>query len=265
MGIAVVDVWFVAAGVGEQWLTERATFDGRGLPAELDVVEERRARQLRQDQRAAFVVARVMLRRVLGERLALAPDDVPLVASCAVCGKPHGRVQLEGIDGLWVSLTRSSGVLALALTDAGPVGIDVESVASVQAAPVADVALSPRERLHVQALAPDDRQNAVAVAWVRKEAALKALGTGLRRSPSDLELLPLVGGAAVRGVPDLEVADLEVGAGIVGAVAVVPRSAEPGGAATDGRSRVEVRTHEGEIVLDREQTDQKGGSSGSGG
>lgn len=256
MGIAVVDVWFVAAGVGEQWLTERAASDGRRLPAELDAVEERRAQQLRPDQRAAFVVARVMLRRVLGERLELSPGDVPLVARCTVCGKPHGQVHVEGIEGLWVSVTRSSGVLAVALTDAGPVGIDVESVASVDAAPVADVALSPGERLHVEALAPAERRDAVAAAWVRKEAALKALGTGLRRSPSDLELVPLVGGAAVRGVPDLQVADLGIGAGIVGAVAVLLRGVDPGGAATDGRSRVEVRTFEGEIVLAAERRDQ---------
>lgn len=256
MGIAVVDVWFVAAGVGEQWLTERATSDDRGLPAELDAVEERRARMLRPDQRAAFVVARVMLRRVLGERLGLAPGDVPLVARCTVCGKPHGQVHVEGIEGLWVSVTRSSGVLAVALTDAGPVGVDVESVASVHAAPVADVALSPGEQLQVEGLAPAERPDAIAAAWVRKEAALKALGTGLRRSPSDLEMVPLVGGAAARGVPDLEVADLGIAPGVVGAVAVLLRGVGTGGADTDGRSRVEVRTYEGEIVLDAERRGQ---------
>lgn len=256
MGVAVVDVWFVAAGVGEQWLTQRSTVDARGLPAELDAVEERRARRLRPDQRAAFVVARVMLRRVLGERLGLAPEAVPLVARCELCGEAHGQVHIEGVERLWVSVTRSSRVLAVALTDAGPVGIDVQSVASVDAAPVVDVALSPGERLQVEGLAPAERPDAVAAAWVRKEAALKALGTGLRRSPSDLEMMPLVGGAAVRGVPDLQVADLGVGPGIVGAVAVLLGGVGTGGPGTDERPRVEVRPHEGEILLDAEQRDQ---------
>ena len=137
--------------------------------------------------------------------------SVSLQQRCPHCGAAdHGalRVHLVGQPDatatatVRVSLARAGGRLALAVTAAGPVGIDVESVAALGRAPVDDVLLSPAE---AQALAGRDPRAAtadLAVLWTAKEAVLKAAGVGLRVDPRELTVtLDPAGVAAVAGSP----------------------------------------------------------------
>ena len=213
----VVDVWLVPAGV-------RPTPEHR---AALDEVERDRAATLPDPAAERFVLGRALLRAAVAARWACAPGEVVLRATCPVCGGAHGPVAVVGSGPRGqrpprVSLTRAGPVVAVAVCDAGPVGIDAEWCAAVGAAPLADVALSPAERA---ALPPRGgrRRRALARAWVRKEATLKALGTGLTVAPAGVDLHPPARG--VRGVDAVAagaaVADLRLGHGRVGAVAVV--------------------------------------------
>lgn len=68
----------------------------------------------------------------------------------------------------------------VAITDAGPVGVDVEAEGAADFAGFGDVALHPGERAN----APADTTRV----WVRKEALLKAYGLGLAVNPSDVRL-----------------------------------------------------------------------------
>jgi 4'-phosphopantetheinyl transferase len=68
----------------------------------------------------------------------------------------------------------------VAITDAGPVGVDVEAEGAADFAGFADVALHLGER----ATNPVDPTRV----WVRKEALLKAHGLGLVVDPSDVGL-----------------------------------------------------------------------------
>ncbi|HEY3437264.1 MAG TPA: 4'-phosphopantetheinyl transferase superfamily protein, partial [Actinotalea sp.] len=136
-------------------------------------------------------------------------------------------------------------VVAVALTVAGPVGVDVEAVAAVSAQPVERVALSDRERRAIHRLPPDARPEALAEAWVRKEAALKALGTGLRVDPRAIRLSGRLRGAARMsgGGASLTTAMLALGPGVAGAVAL----------ARAGRHRpsLQVELHDGDALLAR--------------
>jgi 4'-phosphopantetheinyl transferase len=67
-----------------------------------------------------------------------------------------------------------------AITDAGPVGVDVEAEGAADFAGFEDVALHPSER----ATPPNDPTRV----WVRKEALLKAYGLGLAVDPSEVGL-----------------------------------------------------------------------------
>jgi len=117
--------------------------------------------------------------------------SITLTQRCPRCGAgDHGplRVSIAGSTSVapWVSLARAGGRLALAVTAAGPVGIDLESLADLARAPITDVLLSPAETDALSALSPHVAQAAVAALWTTKEAILKVAGVGLRVDPRDL-------------------------------------------------------------------------------
>ncbi|HEY3438959.1 MAG TPA: hypothetical protein VGK35_14835, partial [Actinotalea sp.] len=126
----------------------------------LDAGERDRAAGLGQDRAERFVAARGLVRGAAAQLLGCAARDVVLRVRCPACGGAHGRVLLgrsgpaERAPG-HVSITRAGPVVAVALTVAGPVGVDVEAVAAVSAQPVERVALSDRERRAIHRLPPD--------------------------------------------------------------------------------------------------------------
>lgn len=119
--------------------------------------------------------------------------SVALSQVCPNCGLPgHGplRVRLEdpSLATVQVSLARTGDRLALAVTAAGPVGIDLESVADIARAPLNDVLLSPAEADAMTRLGPRESEAALAALWTAKEAVLKAAGVGLRVDPRELSI-----------------------------------------------------------------------------
>jgi len=117
------------------------------------------------------VATRVALRRILGGLLGLAPEAVSLVL--APGGKP---VLADGA--LEFNHAHTDGLALVAAAPAGrPVGIDVEKRgrhADFRA--VAARFFTPGERIFLEAEETEERFLAL---WSRKEAVLKAAGTGL--------------------------------------------------------------------------------------
>lgn len=124
----------------------------------------------------------------------VAAASVGLTQRCPHCGAgDHGplRVRIAGSPAVVprVSLARAGGRLALAVTAAGPVGIDVESLADLARAPLDAVALSPAEAGTLAPLRPAVTAEALANIWTTKEAVLKAAGLGLRVDPRELTVI----------------------------------------------------------------------------
>lgn len=241
---ATVDVWVaepVDADLGP-WLVH------------LDDVERARVATLPSQQASRFVQARALLRGVLGERLGCSPQAVELHVMCPECGGTHGPVVL-GAGGPYVSITRAGALIAVAVTDDGPVGVDIESHAAVSAAPLAGVAL-PRPELTAHSHRRHDaRTPALARAWVSAEATLKAVGTGLRTDPAHLEVRSRRGRRTALA-PDgtrAVLADLDLGPRLAGAVALVPDGPVDVGPAglnhPDRLPRLAVRLLDGGTVL----------------
>lgn len=184
----------------------------------LDAEERARAGAFRRDaDRDVYVVAHTALRSVLSELLGVRADALPLMRQpCAGCGGPHGRPALRG-SGIHFSLSHSGDLVMMALARA-PVGVDVERLAGVQAVLGAQSALHVSEVRELARLPDHARQEAFTRAWVRKEAYLKGLGTGLVRSPG----LDYVGTGPVPAVPapGWELRDVRVPAGYAAAVAL---------------------------------------------
>ncbi|MFI5616727.1 4'-phosphopantetheinyl transferase family protein [Streptomyces sp. NPDC051567] len=188
----------------------------KALPL-LDTAErDRSGRLLRDADRQRYLASHLGLRVLLGGYLGLAPEEVPLVREdCPCCGGPHGRPAVAG-GAIHFSLSHSQDLAYLAFAGV-PVGVDVEGVPSPSA--VADVAtaLHPVESAELTALAGPERQTALARVWSRKEAYLKATGTGLARGLAE----PYVGSALTpAAVPGWTLVDLPAPTGYAAALAL---------------------------------------------
>ncbi len=161
----------------------------------------------------------VLLRLAAARRLGVRPADVAVDRTCGRCGEQHGRPQLPG-SGLNASVSHSADVVTVALTGAGPVGVDVEAVRVIDFAAVADKVCTPAELAHLRVAAD------FYAYWTRKEAVLKATGEGLARPMADLHVAPPRSAPALLRLgggtpPACQLADISVGDGYHACVAVL--------------------------------------------
>lgn len=171
----------------------------------LDVHERARAaRFLRATDRQTFVAAHVALRFVVGRALDRDPARVRFgVEPCPLCGGEHGRPTIIAGDGLQFSLSHTTDRSAIALAPS-VVGVDLERADRAIDAGDLTVMLHPNETTPVD-------QFAALRHWVRKEAYLKALGTGLGLDPRSVDLSS--------DPPGWQLIDLDV-APYIGAIAI---------------------------------------------
>ncbi len=128
--------------------------------------------------RSHFLAGRAALRSLLADRLALCPASVPLMAS------PDGGVDVPGTS-LRASIAHA-GNWAVAAVAPHIIGVDLERIQK-RAPRLVDFMLHPSERDAYEAL-PLNAERRLILYWTLKEAVLKALRTGLRRSPKRVQL-----------------------------------------------------------------------------
>jgi 4'-phosphopantetheinyl transferase len=163
------------------WAAPVAPADAPGLLALLDDHErDRLARFRRPADQARYLAAHALVRLVLADA-AGAPAAALVFDRTCRCGEQHGKPVLPGGPGF--SLTHAGDLVGVAVHPGGPVGLDVEQVRELtDLAAMAAHACSPREN------APD--AEAFFTLWTRKEALLKAAGTGLSAPMSAITLGP---------------------------------------------------------------------------
>lgn len=174
-GRAEICLWHLVAGRGP------APEDG------LTDVELRRARGFRSDRdRDRFVFFRGALRRILGACLAVEPGRVPLVEG----GHEKPRVPpRDGAAELHFNLSHSGDQGLLAVCRTAPVGIDIEMLRPVRGADhLVARFFSAAENAAYRALPPEQQTVGFLRGWTRKEAYLKATGTGLSFSPERMSV-----------------------------------------------------------------------------
>lgn len=209
----------------ELWLVRLApAADDAGLEL-LDAHERARSARFHFERdRGRYVAAHVALRQLLAQRTGHAAAS--LVIEAGTYGKPY----LAGAPGCAFSLSHSDELALVALADDGEIGVDLERVR-----PLSDLeglerqCLTAGERHALDGLAPDERSLAFLRRWTRKEACLKALGTGLHVEPSTFAVGAEVGPqkvcvSTISGPRDVQVQDIEVAPGWVGALARVTSS-----------------------------------------
>ncbi|HMV86013.1 MAG TPA: 4'-phosphopantetheinyl transferase superfamily protein [Blastocatellia bacterium] len=143
---------------------------------------ERAARFYRDEDRDRFIVARGTLRILLSRYLNVAPESITLNYNS------HGKPFLAD-SSLHFNSTRRRE-LALYAFALRPVGIDVELEQATQdfESLLPQVATT-RERTVLQTLPVVERHQAFLHLWTRKEALLKAVGTGFAFPPAQFSVL----------------------------------------------------------------------------
>lgn len=188
----------------------------------LDAGERERLRRFRQQSdRRRYLAAHAGLRILLSERLSLTPGTVRLGrAACPICGDDHGRpISLDDPRGTAFSIAHTDGLVLLAVAD-GAVGVDVEPGGGPDLREDLDGTLHPHERREIDRLPPAERPRALLSCWVRTEAYLKALGTGLGLDPATVAVGPAGTGGLVSEIDGWNILDLDVGVTHVAALAL---------------------------------------------
>ncbi|MER6583005.1 4'-phosphopantetheinyl transferase superfamily protein [Nonomuraea sp. NPDC001023] len=189
---------------------------------------ERAARFRREADRRRFLTGSWLLRTASAVQLGVRPEDVVVDRSCPDCTRYHGKPQVRAPGfPLHVSVSHSEDRVAVAVTTEGPLGVDVEAVPADPVDDLARCALTEAELAVLEAFPQEDRYEAFAKVWVRKEAALKATGHGLRVPPTEVAVSGPADDPALLSWPldippeSLRFRVLSPGRGYVAAVAVI--------------------------------------------
>jgi 4'-phosphopantetheinyl transferase len=162
----------------------------RGLLAgKLSEAERARAEQiLPPGRRERWVVARSLLRVILGRYLERGPAEVELGVDSI--GRPI-LVSTSSSTPVSFSLSHSGGVALYAVTAGKRVGIDVERIRDdLDTERVAGRVFSPAQQAALQQLSESDRRVAFFTGWTRMEACAKAVGQGIASLVPGLRVAP---------------------------------------------------------------------------
>jgi 4'-phosphopantetheinyl transferase len=154
-----------------------------------------------QDRRR-FIVARGVLRTLLGRYLDRAPESLSF--SYTTNGKP-ALASEPGADPIRFNLSHSHGTALYAVTRGREVGVDLEFIrGDLEAEQIAERYFSHREIVTLRALPTSLQKYGFFLCWTRKEAYIKARGEGLSMplDQFDVSLIPGEPAALLSTKPD---------------------------------------------------------------
>lgn len=151
--------------------------------------QQRADRFYRENDTINFIIRRGALRLLLAAELTCQPAEITFLNGT------NGKPKLAGADEIHFNSSHSGNFAAIAIARQ-PIGIDLEVVKNdFDCKSVAEYAFSEKEAYSL-ALSPDPVRDFFSI-WTRKEAFLKAIGTGLG---NDIHLLNCLDGK--QSIPD---------------------------------------------------------------
>jgi 4'-phosphopantetheinyl transferase len=185
--------------------------------------QERAARRRFEPHRSRFIAARASLRMVLARYVKTTPEEIQFAYG------PHGKPSLQFPTSpvLEFNATDSDDLVLVAVTAAGPVGVDVERIRALKDADaLVKRFFSPRENDLFQKLPEEQKPVAFFNLWTRKEAFLKGTGEGISHSLNRVEVSFLPGkpaaflpGATLEGLARWALQELVPAEGFAAALA----------------------------------------------
>ena len=133
-----------------------------------------------------FIAARGILRQLLGNYLKISPNTIEFEYSD--CGKPRLAASMNN-SFLQFNVSHSLEYALYGFTNHHLIGVDIEFLREIRdTAELAKRFFTHREFQLIANLAKEERQKVFFQLWTIKEAYLKAIGTGLSNSLSDIEI-----------------------------------------------------------------------------
>jgi len=143
----------------------------------LSADERQRAdRYISEEARRRFITARSTLRRILAHYLSADPADI--VFAYNRYGRPVVDSPAEK-RGVVFNLSHSAERALYAISGGTPVGVDVERMRPLDFTGISKRFFAPSEAATLASLPESDKIDAFYECWTRKEAFVKAQGTGL--------------------------------------------------------------------------------------
>jgi 4'-phosphopantetheinyl transferase len=157
------------------WRIEIGGGHSQKLVEALNIEERARAARFAFDlHRDRFIRGRYAMRSILGGYLGMAASEVDIAYGS------HGKPFLRGNTKLGFNMTHSDDLALLAVGVARDIGVDLEMLRAPQdMMALAKSLFSAEENNQFESLVEELRVPAFFNCWTRKEALLKALGTGL--------------------------------------------------------------------------------------
>lgn len=177
-------VWYEGVAL---WLIRLDHRRARSQESCLSDEERRRAASFRfEKDRQRYLAAHVALRERLAVFVGCPPEQLAFEAGEQ--GKPRLAKGSSSATGVHFNLSHSEDLALVALSEEEEVGVDLEVIRAVEDAPaLAALVFGVNERRVLRGLTGTERDCAFLQGWTRKEACLKALGTGLSLSPLGFE------------------------------------------------------------------------------
>ncbi|MBN1267006.1 MAG: 4'-phosphopantetheinyl transferase superfamily protein [Anaerolineales bacterium] len=148
-----------------------------------DAEQERAARFIHKKDLERWVTAHISLRLILSQYLQQAPETISFTEG------PFGKPELQSpASTLQFNLSYCGNGAVLAVADNTPVGIDVQNMPVSFEKNLQPWIASQVEGEWLVSLPDDSLRLKLLQLWVRKEALLKAAGTGLSVEPSSITL-----------------------------------------------------------------------------
>lgn len=184
---------------------------------------EEKARALRfafQEHRDRYIRARLTLRHLLAETVGQAPQTLRIAEG--LFGKPY----LPDIPDCHFNLTHSASAALIGISLTTEVGLDLEKLVAVKdMQALSESSFTIKEQKALIGKIGKGMDNMFLRGWTRKEACLKAIGTGMHIAPNSFETGfmqdTLVHITAGTGNAQVGLQSLDVGPGWVAAFAHV--------------------------------------------
>lgn len=135
-----------------------------------------------EEDRNTSLICHTLLRLILSKKLNADPSEIRIL------NERNNKPRLAG-DFLFFNISHTRDAFAFAISERSEIGIDLEKMdRSIDFKSITRKFFSIAERAFILD-SPDDSRNRFFLLWTRKEALLKALGTGIISNLSNVEVL----------------------------------------------------------------------------